>query len=62
MPGLSDFSRRQFLSAAATAAGTALLPKSLMGAPMQDPVVDTFQKDGKSVSREKVPWKARPFR
>jgi len=29
---------------------------------MQNPVVNTFRKDGKEVKREKVPWKVRPFR
>ena len=28
---------------------------------MLDPVVNASQKDGKPVSREKVPWKALPF-
>ena len=42
-------------------AGFALLPDALKTVPVQDPVVDTTHKDGKPVSYEKVPWKARPF-
>jgi len=42
-------------------AGFALLPDALKAVPVQDPVVDTTHKDGKPVSYEKVPWKARPF-
>jgi hypothetical protein len=37
------------------------LPKELLGTPFQDPVVNTVQKDGKAVSREKVAWKVHPF-
>lgn len=32
-----------------------------MAARSQDPVVDTTQKDGKPVSREKVAWRVFPF-
>ncbi len=56
-----NFSRRDFMTAAATAAGSALVPKLLSASPFQDPVVDTIKKDGKTVSREKVPWKVQPF-
>jgi uncharacterized protein len=49
------------MTSVAAAAGTTLLPKSLMAFPPQDPVVNTTEKGGKSVSYEKVPWKARPF-
>ena len=54
-------SRRNFISAAAVAAGSAVLPKAL-AAFAQDPVVNTTSKDGKPITREKVAWKARPFR
>ena len=54
-------SRRHFLTAAAGAAGSTLLPRALMANPMQDPVLNASQKDGKPVSRENVPWKALPF-
>jgi uncharacterized protein len=54
-------SRRQFLAAAAAAGGSALLPGYALAAPFQDPVVNAVEKDGKSVSREKVPWTVRPF-
>src|ERR1700685_2836110 len=61
MMRFADFSRRQFMTSAAAAAGSTLLPSALMAAPPQDPVVNTIQKAGKPVSYEKVPWKARPF-
>jgi DUF1680 family protein len=56
-----EFSRRHFMTTVAAVAGSALLPNELTASPFQDPVVNTFQKDGKSVSHEKVPWKVRPF-
>jgi len=41
-------SRRQFVTtAAAAAAGSALLPKALAASGLQDPVVNTVVKDGK---------------
>ncbi|MFZ0730832.1 MAG: beta-L-arabinofuranosidase domain-containing protein [Candidatus Sulfotelmatobacter sp.] len=55
------WSRRHFLSAAAGVAGSTFVPKALMAAPFQDPVVNGTQKDGKPFSREKVPWKVIPF-
>ena len=59
MPLSHDFSRRRFISAiAATAASSALLPANLLA---QDAVVDPITKKGKTVDREKVPWKVRPF-
>ncbi len=61
MPHFGSWSRRHFLTAAAGAAGSTLLPKALMAARPQDPVVDSTQKDGKPVHREKVAWKASPF-
>src|SRR5437879_5844504 len=56
-----NFSRRDFMTAAATAACSALVPKLLSASPFQDPVVDAIKKDGKTISREKVPWKVQPF-
>jgi len=56
-----SLSRRHFLGAVAAAAGSTLLPAGLMGSTPQDPVLNATQKDGKLVSREKVPWKALPF-
>ncbi len=56
-----NFSRRDFMTAAATAACSALVPKLLSASPFQDPVVNTVKKDGKTISREKVPWKVQPF-
>lgn len=61
MTRFGELSRRHFMTAVAAAAGSTLIPKSLMALPPQDPVVDTTQKAGKSISREKVAWKARPF-
>lgn len=58
----NGFSRRGFLTTAAAAAvGATILPKNLFGTSLQDPVVNTFQKNGKTISHEKVPWKAKPF-
>ncbi len=56
-----EFSRRHFMTSVAVAAGSTLIPKALMAIPPQDPVVNATQKDGKSVGREKVSWKVRPF-
>ena len=54
-------SRSNFLTSLAVTAGSTLLPKDLMAAPPQDPVVYTMQKDGKATTREKVSWKLLPF-
>lgn len=56
-----QFSRRNFLATVAATAGATLLPRALMANPPQDPVLNTTQKDGKTVSREKVRWKVLPF-
>jgi uncharacterized protein len=58
MPSFHRLSRRNFISAAATVAGSALVSPSLLA---QDPVVNAVSKDGKIISRDKVPWKVRPF-
>lgn len=55
------FSRRNFLTSLAVTAGSTLLPKDLLAAPPQDPVVNTMPKDGKAATREKVSWKLLPF-
>ena len=54
-------SRRHFLMTAATAAGSTMLPGILGATPRQDPVADLTRKDGKTVSRERVPWRVLPF-
>jgi DUF1680 family protein len=54
-------SRRTFVTSLAATAGATLLPKDLLASPPQDPVVNTVQKDGKPVNREKVSWKVVPF-
>jgi DUF1680 family protein len=54
-----ELSRRNFMTTAVAAAGSALVPRILSAAPPQDPVLDV-PKDGKG-SHERVPWKARPF-
>ena len=59
--GIGEFSRRDFITAAASAACSALVPKLLPAAPFQDPVVNSIRKDGKTISREKVAWKVQPF-
>jgi uncharacterized protein len=58
---LKGVSRREFMAIAGFAGGSAVIAKRLFAALLQDPVVDTLQKDGKAVSREQVPWKVRPF-
>ncbi len=49
------------MMSAAAAGGSALLPHGLLANAFQDPVVNTVEKKGKSVSRERIPWKVRPF-
>jgi len=49
------------MTTVAAAAGSTLLSKTLLASPLQDPVVNTTQKEGKAVSHEKVSWKVRPF-
>src|SRR5215470_209227 len=55
------FSRRNFLTSLAVTAGSTLLPKNLLATLPQDPVLNTIQKDEKSVTHEKVSWKVLPF-
>ena len=54
----AQFSRRNFITTAASVAGAALISKTL---PAQDPVLNTTYKDGKAVSRERISWRVRPF-
>jgi DUF1680 family protein len=54
-------SRRQFITSVAAAGGNVLVPKSLFATPFQDPVVNAVEKDGKTLERDKVAWKVRPF-
>jgi len=61
MSRFRDFSRRDFIASMAAVAGSTLMPRVALADSPQDPVVDTTQKAGKSTSREKVSWKARPF-
>src|SRR3984885_7264576 len=61
MTRFGQFSRRHFMTSAAAAAGTTPIPKTLMAFPAQDPVLDTTQKDGKTGSGERVPWRVRLF-
>ena len=58
---MNAFSRRKFMMSAAVAGGSAFLPQGVLANAFQDPVVDTVEEKGKSVSREKIPWKVRPF-
>ena len=53
-----DFSRRDFMTIAAAAAGSTLVPKALSA---QDRVLNAIKQDGKVTSRDKVSWNARPF-
>jgi DUF1680 family protein len=55
------FSRRKFMMSAAFVGGSAFLPQGLLANAFQDPLVNTVEEKGKSVSREKIPWKVRPF-
>jgi hypothetical protein len=59
---MAHFSRRNFLSTTAAAAGSTLLSRVSLAMP-QDPVVNSkgVKKDGKPFNGEKVAWKARPF-
>jgi uncharacterized protein len=56
-----SLSRRNFLTAAAVAAGSTFLPTRLKALSPQDPVVNTLRKDGKPTNRERVSWNAIPF-
>ena len=59
---LGDSSRRQFIRNVAAAACATAVPRLMAGSTPQDPVVDTVvEKNGRSVSRERIPWKAKPF-
>jgi len=60
MMPIPSLSRRNFIALAAAAAGSSLIPNAA-AAPMQDPVVDAIEKNGKAVPHETVPWKVRPF-
>ncbi|HET9305538.1 MAG TPA: beta-L-arabinofuranosidase domain-containing protein, partial [Candidatus Sulfotelmatobacter sp.] len=57
----AHWSRRHFLSASAAVAGSSLLPAVVKAASLQDPVVNTVQKNGKPTTREKISWRALPF-
>jgi DUF1680 family protein len=58
---MNAFSRRKFMMSAAVAGGSAFLQQGVLANAFQDPVVDTVEEEGKAVSREKIPWKVRPF-
>ena len=58
---MNAFSRRKFMMSAAVAGGSAFLPQGVLANAFQDPVVNTVEEKGKSVSREKISWKVRPF-
>jgi len=53
--------RRQFVSAAAAAAGASVLPGSDFKWAAQDPVVDASQAPENRNPRERVPWATEPF-
>src|SRR5215467_764569 len=61
MAGFGRLSRRSFMATAAAAAGSALLPKSVIGSSMTDAVQASPQQQKDPASREKVPWQVRPF-
>ena len=56
-----QFSRRNFMTTVAAAAGSTLLPRAARAEFGQDPVVNSVGKDGKASDRERVWWKAMPF-
>jgi DUF1680 family protein len=56
-----NYSRRDFLTTAATAACSALLPGRASATPFQDPTVDSVKRNAKGGAREKVAWKVQPF-
>ncbi len=56
-----SFSRRQFVQLTMAAAGASILPGVALGAPPQNPVLDTVIQNGQPVSHEKVSWKVLPF-
>jgi len=58
---IGNFSRRDFMTTVASAACSALAPRLLSASPFQDPVADATTKDGKTIRREKAPWKVQPF-
>src|SRR5215472_4196483 len=53
--------RRQFVSAAAAAAGASVLPGRTVTPAGQDPVLDASQASGKGHPGERVPWVVEPF-
>ena len=53
--------RRQFVSAAAAAAGAALLPKITLASPAQNAISATSAKGPSPITREKISWKVQPF-
>src|SRR5260370_24070759 len=61
MTRLGHLSRRNFMTTVAAATGSAFVPRALMARVPQDPVLNTIQKDGKAISREKVSWRVLPF-
>lgn len=53
--------RRKFVSATAAAAAASLFPSRVLGAPGQDPVINSVRAAGRPDNRERVPWKVLPF-
>jgi len=58
---LGSVSRRKFIAGAAAMAGATVLPSSANRIFAQDPVVNSIDRTGKPVNRERVPWSALPF-
>jgi len=54
----AQFSRRNFITTVGSAAGAALISRTLLA---QDPILNTTYTDGRPISREKVSWNVRPF-
>jgi hypothetical protein len=53
--------RRRFVSTAAVAAGAALLPSAVLASPVHNAAASAPERDRRSNSREKIPWKVEPF-
>jgi len=61
MTDLHRPTRRQFVSAAAAAAGAALLPAGITASPVRSRAPSTAGDDARPRGQEKFPWKVQPF-
>jgi DUF1680 family protein len=61
MASFDKFTRRQFVAGAGAVAGAALLPDTLRGVALQDPVLNAGSSTAQTAARERVQWQALPF-